>query len=310
MSRPWLAEKAVSSELATTLIQQQFPEIRISSLEKFGEGWDNVAYLINKHYVFRFPRRQIAVALLENECKLLPLIQKELNLKIPAPIFIGEPSELFAWPFAGYELVPGVTADVKGVSLQTRIKNIKPIALFLKHLHSISLSIFSEPWEAHDELQRLDVPVRAPQTLERLYKLEHEHGFKNLTPLKNHIETISLEPAQTTMCLVHGDLYAKHMVVNEKNLVTGIIDWGDSHIGNKAVDLSIVYSFIPVEHQVDFFQHYGLVDEATLELAFFRAIYSTATIMVYALDVGDMPLMREAEYSFDNLRKNRLLCPA
>ena len=50
-----------------------------------GAGWDNTAYLVNGEWVFRFPRRTIAVPLLEAEGRVLPKLAPRLPLSDSAP---------------------------------------------------------------------------------------------------------------------------------------------------------------------------------------------------------------------------------
>ena len=66
-TNPWNADIAVSPQQAAERIARQFPELAPVALEPFGEGWDNIAYRANGVFVFRFPRRQIAIPLLEAE---------------------------------------------------------------------------------------------------------------------------------------------------------------------------------------------------------------------------------------------------
>ena len=46
-------------------------------------------------------------------------------------------------------------------------------------------------------------------------------------------------------CWVHGDLYARHLLLDETRLPSGVIDWGDVHLGDPALDLSVAISFLP-----------------------------------------------------------------
>ena len=85
MSQPWEAERIVSPELAMALVREQFPELAPRRIEPFGSGWDNTAYLIDGALVFRFPRREVAVELLETEARVLPGIAPHLPLAIPVP---------------------------------------------------------------------------------------------------------------------------------------------------------------------------------------------------------------------------------
>ena len=77
---PWLPERTVDAALARELIEQQFP-LKAPRVEALGEGWDNSVFAVNGEWVFRFPRRQVAVPLLDREARVLP----QLAGKLPAP---------------------------------------------------------------------------------------------------------------------------------------------------------------------------------------------------------------------------------
>ena len=74
-------------------------------------GWDNTAFVVNDEWVFRFPRREIAVALIERESRLLPRIADELPLPVPRPDLVGAAEPRFPWPFSGYRALPGGDAN-------------------------------------------------------------------------------------------------------------------------------------------------------------------------------------------------------
>ena len=81
MDRPWEATHSVSVGFARELITTQFPSLAGSEIEVLGFGWDNSVFAVGDAWVFRFPRREIAVPLLEAECNLLPLIAEQLPLR-------------------------------------------------------------------------------------------------------------------------------------------------------------------------------------------------------------------------------------
>src|SRR6516164_1241820 len=105
MTQPWSAEFVVSADLARSLIEAQFPHLAPARVEALGVGWDNSAFRVNDAYVFRFPRRQIAVPLLGVEAGLLPALAPRLPLPVPAPTFLGRPTEAYPWPFAGHPMI-------------------------------------------------------------------------------------------------------------------------------------------------------------------------------------------------------------
>ena len=64
-NKPWAADIEISTSLATALIQEQFA-FDVKSITEMEAGWDNQPFLVNDELVFRFPRRKVAVELLEH----------------------------------------------------------------------------------------------------------------------------------------------------------------------------------------------------------------------------------------------------
>lgn len=83
----WDAEQIVSAPFAKTLIETQFPELAPAAISLLGYGFDNTVYQVNDRFVFRFPRRELAVGLLKTENQLLPSLASQLPLSIAEPIF-------------------------------------------------------------------------------------------------------------------------------------------------------------------------------------------------------------------------------
>ena len=96
--------------------------------------------------------------------------------------------------------------------------------------------------------------------------------------------------------MVHGDLYARHLLFDRRRLC-GVIDWGDVCRGDRAVDLSIAYSFLPEAARERFFARYGEVDADTHALARFRAIHVGLAIAIYGREIGDEDLLREGLFA-------------
>ena len=111
VTRPWEAELALSEAEARTLIAVAFPELASASIEPYGVGWDNTAFLVSGEIVFRFPRRQLGAECLESEIRILPgLAARRLPLQVPEPVYVGRPTATYPWPFAGYRRLEGTTA--------------------------------------------------------------------------------------------------------------------------------------------------------------------------------------------------------
>ena len=106
--RAWTAEITVAESLARRLIGSQFPEVEGEPLTLLGEGWDNTVWLAGGRWVFRFPRREFALAGFEREMAALPALAPRLPLPVPVPVWLGTPADEFPWPWFGAPLVLGV----------------------------------------------------------------------------------------------------------------------------------------------------------------------------------------------------------
>ena len=224
MNKPWHAELEVTCELAATLIKQQFPSLSDATVTVLGSGWDNTAFLINDNIVFRFPRRDEGATLMRHEIDLLPMLKGKFSLHIPELEYIGHPDKTYPWYFAGYPKVHGVTACCANLSVTARIKNVERIATFLAKLHAFSVDVALKHGAILQSRGRLEMSERIPVTLENINILEQEKLLSG-NPFISYLKKISDLPLDKKSCLTHGDLYAKHLIVDDADNVTGVIDW-------------------------------------------------------------------------------------
>jgi aminoglycoside phosphotransferase (APT) family kinase protein len=301
MTAPWTAERSVSPELARDLIAGQFPALAPVRVEAPSEGWDNIAYRVNGEWIFRFPRRTIAVDLIRTEVAVLPVIAPRLPLPIPLPEFTGAPEERFPWPFAGYRRLSGQTACRADLSEDQRVRAAAPLGRFLRALHTIPLEVASEAGAGPDTMARMDVGARRGAVLERLDSLAAQGLLEDIGRWREIAESMPAGLPSDGPVLVHGDLYARHVLVDDAGAPCGVIDWGDAHLGDPAIDLSLACGFLPAAARDAFRAEYGLVAEHTWKKARFRALFSAVAILFYGADVGDADLVREGRAALRNV---------
>lgn len=292
IKKPWDAELRVNEVLAKRLIESQFIDLKPVTLEFLGEGWDNIVYRVNNDYVFRFPRRQVAVDFLETERNVLPHLSNRLPLQFPEPLFHGNPDSNYPWPFLGYHFLEGQTACSIGLSLQERSDLVAPLAAFLKSLHAISESEASTIGVEQDRIGKLDVKKCWPLVRQRLERIQELNLF-DCNKLLTILDDLKHVQDTGTKSLAHGNICVRHLVLSEQKELMSIIDWGGVHVGNPAVDLAILFSFFPQSLHKLFFDVYGEIDEITQQLALFRAISYTSTIVLYSHDISDKDLLTE-----------------
>ncbi|SDW59004.1 Predicted kinase, aminoglycoside phosphotransferase (APT) family [Marininema mesophilum] len=293
MTQPWKAEREVHEKEARELIIDQFPHLSPLTLSRLGEGYDNTVYLVNHQYVFRFPRRKIAVPLLEAEGRILPELVDLLPIAMPCPLFYGQPTRDYPWPFIGYSLVSGQTPGP--VLKKGRRESTLRLAEFLRKLHSFPIERAREKGVPNDMMARMDINKYAPTLQQYLEKFKNNDLLRDPAPLTKYV--FSLQPIQVNhhLALVHGDLHIRNILVDEDEYLSGVIDWGDIHIGHPALDLSIVYSFLPIEERECFFAHYGEVEEESKKIAQFKAIFASAALLRYGYEQGDEQLVKTTQ---------------
>jgi aminoglycoside phosphotransferase (APT) family kinase protein len=87
-------------------------------------------------------------------------------------------------------------------------------------------------------------------------------------------------------------VYARHSLVDAARRAAGIIDWGDLHLGDPAIDLSIAFEVLPPHARDRFANAYGPIGDETWKLARYRAIYHGALVAHYGYRIGDQDLLR------------------
>ena len=272
----WSPEVVVDEALARRLLAQ-FPELEVESLERFAEGWDNVVWLVDERWAFRFPQRAMGVPGLKRELRVLPHLAGRLPLPIPNPVFVGSPDHAYPWPFFGSELLPGDETCDAELDDDARLDVALHVARFLRGLHALD-----PPTELPlDANARADMTKRAPLARRQLAEVE-ELG---LWQVPQHVRRLLAEdaprlPPPEPPVLVHGDLHMRHVLVHE-GAATGVIDWGDVCVSDPAIDLQLVWSFLPPEHRGAFLEAYGAVTDAQLVRARVVAFSLCAALAAY-----------------------------
>ncbi len=293
MTHPWEAEQTIEPPLALRLIREAFPELGAETIRLLGAGWDNTAFIINEELIFRFPRRQIALPFLEAEWYCLPKLAPLLPLPIPVPQWKGNAAEQFPWPYIGYRALTGFTACYANLSEEARLALAEPIAAFLAALHGTPSSLIAACPIPHDNISRIDGACLTPRIRKNFEELALLGLLDNRKELEAALEELQDFRAPLRSTLVHGDFYVRHLLVDEKHALCGVIDWGDIHLGDPAIDLAIAHSFLPVDAHDKFRKAYGGIAEDTWRLAKLRAIFSSTYVLLFGHHSGDPDLVRE-----------------
>lgn len=301
MQRPWEADHEVDADGLRALIAAQFPDLADASIEFESRGWDNACFLVDGRWLFRVPRRELGARLMDVENAVLPLLAERLPLPIPAPRFVGVPQGDYPWAFHGYERLAGETLCRAAPGHDARCALAAPLGRFLRALHDTPVDAL--PGLPDDDNRRLDIPFRTEQLEERFADMRRVGLIGDTRPWDRVRDAVPTDYAAAATHVVHGDLYARHLLVDDDDAACGVIDWGDVHRGDPAIDLCLVNASIPSEAHADFLAEYGPVDETTWAVGRFKALHSSLMILAYGSDVGDAALVREGLGALERLAR-------
>jgi aminoglycoside phosphotransferase (APT) family kinase protein len=297
----WTAELIVDPRLAKELVDTQFPELSPASVRLLAAGWDNTAYVVNESFVFRFPRRSIAVSLIETEQRLLPWLAPRLPMSAPVPRFEGRPSDAFGWPFLGYPLIAGRTIAAARLSREDRAALAAPLATFFATLHAIPSFEAAARGVPGDTLNRLDTTARLAATDQRLRTLVDSGVLTGRRSIDEALASAPVIRQPRTDVLVHGDPHAGQILVDDRHRMSGVIDWGDVHLGDPAIDFTAAHTILPPEACEVFRRTYGSIDELVWQAARGRAIWHTVALLASAVDMGNREMVDETRQALARL---------
>lgn len=301
----WAAEIVVTPQFAAGLISEQFPVLSGKPVTVLETGWDNTAFVVDGQWLFRFPRRQIALPGVRREIEVLPQLAPRLPLPIPDPVFVGQPTQRYAWPFFGARLLPGRELAASGLSDAARVPAAIAVGGFLRALHDPALvPLVDGAGLPVDPMARASPPARARMARSVLPLLAGRGlclAGGEISRLLDQAEAASAVPASPAgapgdgpLAVSHGDLHVRHLLVQD-GAATGVIDWGDLCLADPAVDLSIAYLGFAGPARAELLAAYGRPVTARRELAARTCAVSIgAALAEYAADEGRPALLAES----------------
>lgn len=218
---------AIENIMIKEIIESEFG-LKLYSIIVLGQGLDSIAYLVNKEYVFKQPKHDVARIALKKEIQVLNYLKGKITLQIPDIVYYSE-----QYGICGYRVIKGETltpAIYKNMSDDEKDKLAQDIALFLGELHSVPLPDidgleinvihdYKSDYYALRELIYSKIPDKSKEYLDCFYKkiLSDERVTKYVKSL------------------CHNDLSCKHMII-QNNRIVGIIDFGDVAITDRDKD--------------------------------------------------------------------------
>ena len=215
-------------------IQEAYPNLDVASVEFNTQGQNSNVAVINKEFIFRFPKYSHAVEKLKTEMAILKSIQGSVTLPVPDPVFINLGQEGLGEAFVGYRLIPGEPLwreTFRMIESKDVVRRLADqVSAFLEALHSVAVEeVLGFELPVHDTHEEsAGIYARIQEKLfgymrpdAREWVTGHFEGFLN------DANSFEYEPV-----LKHGDFGPSNILFDkEKQTITGVIDFGSSGMG-------------------------------------------------------------------------------
>lgn len=223
---------------AAKLLARHLSSAGHTSLEPFGYGDFCLAFKLGNQVV-RVARHLEAAAALRRESCILMKIAAQLPLPVPRPTYYA-PSE--CPPFTLHDEIVGeiLTRHLwENMPTVARDKAANDLAAFLRALHSLPVEIGLTCGLAKLDATELAHRLREA-TANTIYELLDE-GTQHR--LDEALRRWSLPPHDhPPAALLHCDIGPGHLLYDSKTgALTGVIDFGDTAIGDPARDFIYIY---------------------------------------------------------------------
>jgi aminoglycoside 2''-phosphotransferase len=273
---------------AVDFLSRELPEIGARHAVGLGESWFSYAYLVDNAWIFRFPRTKDAEHAYTKERLLLPLLAPTVDVAVPkieyaAPLPDGR-------TFLAHRVIQGealTRTSVMGVSHSALDDVARQVALFLRAVHCVPLEDaraigadeeeLAGEYEEYRERARQELypqlPAGAQAACSRLFAtfLEDAENF-HFTPV-----------------LQHADLWGRHILLDDKPSVAGIIDYGCICLGDPDYDFFPTLVDVGAAFTRRVLNHYGHADpdRAIAKGRFFAAFDAIDTWLTGAEEQSD-----------------------
>jgi aminoglycoside phosphotransferase (APT) family kinase protein len=189
------------------------------------EGRDNTVHLVGDTWVFRFPRRTVALPGFRRELTVLP----RLAPLVPLPELIADDEDDDdPWPFAGARLLPGRELAEAALPEDARTAAAAALGRFLRALHAPRTRDAVAVELPVDPMRRGWPRARIDDTREQLAQLMANGIWAGDPAVRTLLlDAESLDHPSGEPVLVHGDLHIRHLLLDAEGNAAGVIDWGD-----------------------------------------------------------------------------------
>ena len=233
MGKP-TAELDLRVDVVRALLESQHPDLATEPILEIASGWDNVTFRLGDNLAVRLPRRAAAAELIAHEQRWLPLLQPKLPVPVPVPVRLGGPQGVYPWSWSVVRWIHGDTVDRSPLGAD----GATTLANFFNALH-----VTAPPEAPHNEYRGVPLQDRR-ETFLRCVSSFLRGGRLLDDRLLGLWDAASTAPMDTAPTWIHGDLHARNVLAIDGR-ISGVIDWGDMAVGDRATDLAATWMLLP-----------------------------------------------------------------
>ncbi len=225
-------------ETYTACIQHNFPEVVVRTVVPITRGWDSFVLEINDELIFRFAMRKDVEVRFQKEIHLLPILEQALSTPIPHFDYIGRGDTEQSYTFVSYRRLEGTLLEDKGITREQLSTLAPALGVFLSELHRFPPQLAAQSgaenctpvqWREMYRERYRDIQQRVFPLLDSDMRTQSAHLWEGFL---NTESNFTFQPV-----FIHGDLGCEHIFCDPQHgCLTGVIDWGDSIIGDPALD--------------------------------------------------------------------------
>ncbi|HLX39717.1 MAG TPA: aminoglycoside phosphotransferase family protein [Ktedonobacteraceae bacterium] len=279
-------------------IQHNFPEVAVRTAVPVTRGWDSFVLEVNDELIFRFAMRADVEVRFQKEIHLLPVLEQALSTPIPHFDYVERGDTEHPYSFVGYRRVEGTMLEDENIT-ETQLSTLAPaLGNFLSELHRF-------PTQQAAQLGADDcTPAQWREMYRERYRDIQQRVFPLLdTDLRTHSEQLWESFLETEAhftfqpVFIHGDLGCEHIFCDPQHgRLTGIIDWGDSMIGDAALDFVGLHWGHGQTFTEKVLENYsGVIDAAFWQRMAFYLSYQPYAELLYGVHTGNEQILAQGK---------------
>jgi len=266
----------VDVDVVRQLLADQRPDLaplRITPV--VSTGTVNALFRLGDNLVARLPLQRQWAEGIDRECRWIPWLATRItSVRMPEPIFKGNPNDAFPFVWSVYRWIEGAPYDDDLVD--DEIEAARTLARFVLELRALEITS-SAPVGGRDALAELDEDTR--DAIENAGTV-----IDPAAAMAVWEDALRGEPWDRAPNWIHGDLLRPNVIVHDGRLVA-VIDYGYIGVGDPATDLIPAWAVFGPTGRRAFREMLG-PDDAAWARGRGIALHQAAMIIPYYLETN------------------------